>query len=75
MVMLLQMDLRLVMSLDTSNPLKLLRSNLSVLQQTGKVSREWEMLAIYPAMTDTNAGKYNISKQRKKNYPKYQKRL
>ena len=28
-----------------------------------------------PAMTDTNAGKYNISKQRKKNYPKYQKRL
>jgi hypothetical protein len=39
-VMLLPMDLRLVTSLDTSNPLKLLRSNLSVLQQTGKVARE-----------------------------------
>jgi hypothetical protein len=30
------MDLRLVLSLDTTNPLKLLRSNLSILQQTGK---------------------------------------
>lgn len=38
MVTLLPMDLRLVMSLDASNPLKLLRSNLSILQHTGKVA-------------------------------------
>jgi hypothetical protein len=40
MVMLLPMDLRLVTSLDTNNLLKLLRSDLSVLQQRGKVAIE-----------------------------------